>query len=83
MEKLRTEYEELKTHMNGEFGGAEGPRKRVRDEGSKEASGAAGGEAGAGGEFWSWCEDLLKGKGSTRHCEFERINGGGKGFSMD
>ena len=51
MEKLRTEYEELKTRMNGEFGGAEGPRKRGREEGSNEASGAAGGEAGAGGEF--------------------------------
>jgi len=68
MEKLRGEYEELKTRMNGEFGGPEGSRKRAREE-TKESAGAAGG--GSGGEsgdvgsadFWNGFEDLVKSKG--------------------
>lgn len=64
MEKLRGEYEELKTKMNGEFGGPEGSRKRAREE-TKEAGGASGGGSAEGGsaDFWNGFEDLVKGKG--------------------
>lgn len=65
MEKLRSEYEELKTKFTGEFGGPEGSRKRGREETRESAGGASGsgGGAEAGGDFWSGFEDLVKGKG--------------------
>ena len=54
LERLRMEYEELKTRVNGEFS-TEASRKRPREE-SKE------GEAKGCGDFWFGCEDMIKGK---------------------
>ena len=65
LEKLRMEHEELKTRINGEFGGAEGSRKRAREE-TKEGAGGiggGGGERGEKGDFWAGFEDVMKGKG--------------------
>ena len=56
LEKLRSEHDELKTRMNGEFGN-EGSRKRAREE-TKEASK----EEGSSTDFWVGFEDSIKGK---------------------
>ncbi len=55
LERLRTEHEELKTKMNGEFG-SESSRKRPREE-TKEAVGEGS------TDFWAGFEDSIKGKG--------------------
>jgi chromosome segregation ATPase len=55
LEKLRGECEELKTRVNGEFGGGLG--KRAREEAAEPAV------PGSGADFWNGCEDLLKSKG--------------------
>lgn len=55
IEKLRGENEELKTRVNGEFGGKEGLGKRAREE-TKET------EADKT-DFWNGFEDQLKAKG--------------------
>jgi trehalose-6-phosphate synthase len=54
LERLRTEHEELKTRMNGEFGN-EASRKRPREE-TKEAA------AEGSSDFWAGFEDSIKGK---------------------
>ena len=54
LERLRTEHEELKTRMNGEFGN-EASRKRPREE-TKEAA------AEGGTDFWAGFEESIKGK---------------------
>ena len=63
-EKLRTEHEELKTRMTGEFG-AEGSRKRGREE-TNEGS-ASTGVVGGSADFWQGFEDLAK----TQGCNFD------------
>jgi hypothetical protein len=55
LEHLRTEHEELKTKMNGEFG-SETSRKRPREE-TKEAAGEGS------TNFWAGFGDSIKGKG--------------------
>jgi hypothetical protein len=52
IERLRTEHEELKTKMGGEFG-QEGSRKRVREE-TKEPEGNTS-------DFWVGFEDSVRG----------------------
>jgi hypothetical protein len=54
LERLRTEHEELKTRMNGEFGN-EASRKRPREE-TKEAV------AEGSTDFWAGFEESIKGK---------------------
>lgn len=65
LEKLRAEHEELKTRMNGEFGGADGSRKRAREETKESGGGGVGGGSGDGEsrDFWAGFEDTFKGKG--------------------
>ena len=63
MEKLRGEYEELKTRMNGEFGGPEGSKKRAREETKEAAGGGGGGGEASSGDFWNGFEEMIKGKG--------------------
>ena len=55
LERLRTEHEELKTRMNGEFGN-EASRKRGREE-TKES------EESAPTDFWAGFEESFKTKG--------------------
>ena len=55
IEKLRGENEELKSKMNGEFGGKEGLGKRAREE-TKEAEKDCA-------DFWGGFEDHFKAKG--------------------
>ena len=54
IERLRTEHEELKTKMGGEFG-QETSRKRVREE-TKETAGET-----IGTDFWAGFEDSVRG----------------------
>ena len=54
IERLRTEHEELKTKMGGEFG-QEASRKRVREE-TKESAGEA-----MSSDFWAGFEDSVRG----------------------
>jgi hypothetical protein len=57
LEKLRTEHEQLKTKMNGEFAG-EGSRKRAREDAVP-----APGEGDANNtDFWAGFEESIKGK---------------------
>ena len=58
LEKIRGEYEDLKTRMNGEFGG-EGSRKRAREEPVAKSGGGEGGETT---DFWAGFEEGIKGK---------------------
>ena len=74
IERLRTEHEELKTKMVGEFG-QEASRKRGRDESGNSGNGGNGGNSngnnfkddktdGQGTDFWAGFEDYVKdGKG--------------------
>jgi len=59
IEKLRAEYEELKTRANGEFG-TEATRKRSREETKEEGGGQASAEGTT--DFWVGFEDSLRGK---------------------
>ena len=54
LERLRTEHEELKTRMNGEFG-SESSRKRGREETAETAA--------PPGDFWAGFEENFKTKG--------------------
>lgn len=60
IERLRTEHEELKTRMTGEFGN-EASRKRGRDEisTSNNTDGEKKGE-GSGSDFWAGFEDIVR-----------------------
>lgn len=55
IERLRTEHEELKTKMGGEFG-QEGSRKRSREETKETAMGDA-----PNADFWAGFEDSIRG----------------------
>jgi hypothetical protein len=55
IERLRTEHEELKTKMGGEFG-QEASRKRAREETKEGAAGDA-----SGSDFWVGFEDSIRG----------------------
>ena len=56
LERLRTEHEELKTRMNGEFGN-EASRKRPREETKEGASGSTEGAiSNDNGDFWNGFE---------------------------
>ena len=59
LEKLRTEHEQLKTKVNGEFAG-EGSRKRAREE-AVPTHGAES-EGGHNPDFWAGFEESIKGR---------------------
>jgi hypothetical protein len=59
IERLRTEHEELKTRMGGEFGN-EASRKRPREEGARETEDTPG-------DFWAGFEESFKTKGYEHH----------------
>jgi len=61
IERLRTEHEELKTRMNGEFGN-EASRKRGREEISGGSAGSAKDSRSdaLGGDFWAGFEDSVR-----------------------
>ena len=62
MEKLQSEYNELKTKVTGEFG-SEASRKRPRDDAGQAAgSGPGAAEADRSGDFWAGFEDSIRGK---------------------
>jgi hypothetical protein len=60
MDKLRSEYNELKSKVTGEFG-PEASRKRPREEPTRAAGGGSEGEE-RGGDFWAGFEDSIRGK---------------------